>query len=151
MTPQEEKALLLRVATKLVAPQLKQGGFLPFGAILGQNRDVQLLMPKSVKRDVTRDELDKYWTQTIRDAIGSGEYLTVGWCADVREQTKEGGLIPAVFIHVEHVRLFSEDILIKYGKKESGEVVFGEPITEATQHLIFATSSGRSSDRQQSR
>jgi len=43
MTPQEEKALLLRVVTKLAAPQLEQGGFIPFGAILGQNRDVRLL------------------------------------------------------------------------------------------------------------
>lgn len=67
MTPQEEKALLLRVVTKLVTPQLERGGFVPFGAILGQNRNVQLLMPKSVKRDVTRDELVDYWVQTIRN------------------------------------------------------------------------------------
>jgi hypothetical protein len=49
MTPDEAKALLLRVVTKLVAQQLEQVGFMPFGAILGQQRDVQLLMPKSMK------------------------------------------------------------------------------------------------------
>lgn len=140
MTPQEEKALLLRVVTKLVAPKLEQGGFLPFGAILGQNRDVQLLMPKSMKRDVSPDELDNYWVQTIRNAIAAGEYLTVCWCADVREQAQDGTLASALLVHVEHAHSFSEDILIAYRKNESGKVVFDEPRTEATLHQIFSAS-----------
>jgi hypothetical protein len=140
MTPQEEKALLLRVVTKLAAPQLEQGGFIPFGAILGQNRDVQLLMPKSMKRDVARNELDNYWARTIRNAIAAGKYMTVCWCADVRGQTDDGTLIPALLIHVEHAHSFSEDILIAYGKNESGKVVFQEPNTEAIQHQIFSSS-----------
>jgi hypothetical protein len=49
MTPHEQKALLLRIVTKLVVPQSEKGGFIPFGAILGQNRDVQLLMPDGIK------------------------------------------------------------------------------------------------------
>jgi hypothetical protein len=140
MTPEEEKALLLRIVTKLVAPQLEQGGFVPFGAILGQNREVQLLMPKSMKRGVARDELDNYWVQTIRNAIAAGEYMTVCWCADVRGQTDDGTLIPALLIHVEHAHSFSEDILIAYRKNEIGKVVFDEPNSEATQHQIFSSS-----------
>jgi len=140
MTPQEEKALLLRVVTKLVGPKLEQGGFFPFGAILGQNRDVQLLMPKSMKRDVSRDELNSYWVQTIRNAIAAGEYLTVCWCADVREPAQDGTLTPALLIHVENVHSFSEDILIAYRNNERGKVVFDEPRTEATLHQIFSAS-----------
>ena len=140
MTPQEEKALLLRVVTKLVAPKLEQGGFFPFGAILGRNRDVQLLMPKSMKRDVSRDELNSYWIQTIRNTIAAGEYLTVCWCADVREQAQDGTLTPALLIHVENVHSFSEDSLIAYRNNEGGKVVFDEPRTEATLHQIFSAS-----------
>jgi hypothetical protein len=144
MTPQEEKALLIGVVTKLVTPQLERGGFVPFGAILGQNRNIQLLMPESMKRDVTRDELQDYWVQTIRDATTSGEYMTVCWCADVREQTHDGTLVPAVFVHVEHLRSFSENVLITYRKNESGRVIFCESTSEATQHQIFSFSRGPS-------
>src|SRR5260370_31863694 len=102
MTPQEEKALLLRVVTKLAAPHLEKGGFIPFGAILGQKRDVQLLMPKSMKRDVPRNELDNYWARPIRNAIAAGKYMTVCWCADVRGQPDAGPLRPAVLFHFGH-------------------------------------------------
>src|SRR5260370_35420408 len=140
MTPQEEKALLLRVVTKLAATQLEQGGFIPFGAILGQNRDAQLLMPKSMKRDVARDELDNYWARTIRNAIAAGKYMTVCWCADGRERTNDEALITALLFHAEQAYSFSEDILFAYRKSESGKVVFDEPDTEATQHQIFSSS-----------
>jgi hypothetical protein len=76
MNPDEPKALLLRVVTKLAAQQLEQVGFMSFGAILSQKRDVQLLMPKSMKTNVVRDELDTYWAQTIRKAIANGDYTT---------------------------------------------------------------------------
>ena len=136
MTPDEAKALLLRVVTKLVAQQLEQGGFIPFGAILGQKRDVQLLMPKTMKPNVVRDELDRYWAQTIRKAIANGDYTTVCWCADVRGQADDETLIPALLIHAEHAHSFSEDILIAY-RKEGGKIVFDEPNIEPTEHRIF--------------
>jgi hypothetical protein len=139
MTPDEAKALLLRVVTKLVAQQLEQGGFMPFGAILGQKRDVQLLMPKSMKPNVVRDELDTYWAQTIRKAIANGDYTTACWCADVRGQSDDETLIPALLIHAEHAHSFSEDILIAY-RKEGGKIVFDEPTIEPTQHQIFPPS-----------
>jgi hypothetical protein len=140
MTPEEAKALLLRVVTKLVAPQLEQGGFIPFGAILGQKRDVQLLMPKSGKRNVARDELDAYWAQTIRKAIADGDCTTACWCADVRGQTDDETLIPALLIHAEQAHSFSEDILIAHQKNENGKIVFDEPNIEPAQHPIFSPS-----------
>jgi hypothetical protein len=124
----------------LVAPQLERGGFIPFGAILGQNRDVQLLMPKSMKPNVARGELDTYWVKTIRKAIANGECLTACWCADVRGQTDDDTLIPALLIHVEHANSFSEDVLIAYRKNENGKIVFDEANIEPTHHQIFLSS-----------
>jgi hypothetical protein len=46
MTLQEEKELLLRVATQLATKLIGRGGFIPFGATLGPGRNVKLLMPK---------------------------------------------------------------------------------------------------------
>ena len=140
MTPQEEKELLLRVVTKLAGRQIEKGGFIPFGATLGSKRDVRLLMPESMKKEVTRDELDAYWTREIRKAIIGGECKTACWIADVRLQSEEGTLFPAIMVHVEHVGVFSEDILFPYKKEENSAVVFGEPTTEAMQHQIFAAS-----------
>lgn len=140
MTPDEAKALLLRVVTKLVAQQLEQGGFIPFGAILGQQREVQLLMPKSMKRNVTRDELDSYWAQTIRKAIVNGHYKTACWCADVRGQADDETLIPTLLVHVEHEHSFAEDILIAYRRNEGGNIVFDEPNIEPTKYQIFPSS-----------
>jgi hypothetical protein len=140
MTPQEGKELLLRVLIKLVSKQLEEGGFIPYGATLGANRDVQLLMPKGMKRDVTRDELDAYWVRTIRQAVSKGKCKTACWCADVRVQAENGTLLPAVLIHLEHAGMFSEDILCPYRKDESSGVVFGEPTIEETEHQIFTSS-----------
>jgi len=84
--------------------------------------------------------LDTYWVQTIRKAIANGEYLTACWCADVRGQTDDETLIPALLIHVEHAHSFSEDILIAYRKNETGKIVFDEPTVELTQPQIFSSS-----------
>jgi hypothetical protein len=78
---------------KLVTPQLEQGRFIPFGAILGQCRDAQLLVPEGMKRNVMRNELDAYFIQHIRKAIGNGKYVTACWCdgfwrrRDINSQT----------------------------------------------------------------
>ncbi|HYL86312.1 MAG TPA: hypothetical protein VE263_18960 [Candidatus Angelobacter sp.] len=139
MTPQEEKELLLRVVTKLAGKQVEQGGFIPFGATLGSSRNVQLLMPKGMKRDVTRDELDAYWIRELRKATASGECKTACWIADVRMQSEEGVLHPAVMVHVEQAGAFSEDILYPYKNERGSGVTFGEPTSENTEHQIFAT------------
>jgi len=139
MTPLEAKALLIRVMTKLVTPKLEQGGFIPFGALLGQNREVQLLMPKSMKRNVARDGLDTYFVQTIRKAMAGGKYITACWCADVRAQTNGEALIPALLVHIEHADSFSQNILIPYRKNEGGKIAFDEPTSEPTQYQIFSS------------
>ena len=101
MTPQEEKALLLRVVTQLAAKFLLKGGFIPFGATLGPNRNVDLLMPEGMKKDVTRDELYDYFGKELRGAAAGEQRKTACICAHVGEV--EGKvLFPAVLVHVEH-------------------------------------------------
>jgi len=128
------------VSSQLAAKQLAQAGFLPFRATLGTKRDVQLLIPKSMKQDATRDELDAYWAVELRRAAAAGECKTVCSCADVHVPTDEGVLIPAVLIHIEHAEVFSENILYPYQKEQGSEIIFGEPAGEATEHRVFVRS-----------
>lgn len=139
MTPQENKALLLRAVTKLAAKQLANGGLMPFGATLGSKREVQLLVPESIKPDATLEELDAYWTRELGQAAATGECDTVCTCVHVGMQTEEGISVPALLIHIEQMNAFSENILYPYEKAEESDVVFGEPTTEATEYQIFKT------------
>jgi hypothetical protein len=138
MTAQEEKELLLRVVTRLAGMLLAEGGLLPFGGTLGPGRNVKLLRPKSMKRDVTRDELEQYWVRELRKAVATSECKTVCHCADVRVPGGETGLASAILVHVEHADSTSEDILYPYRKDMILGVVFGEPTRVATAHQVFA-------------
>jgi hypothetical protein len=140
MTPQEKKALLLRVVTKLAAQQLENGGLTPFGATLGEKREVQLLVPDRIKPDATLEELDAYWTRELRQAAAKGDCDTVCTCIHVGMQTEEGISVPALLIHIEQADAFSEDILYPYEKGERSEVIFSEPTTEAAEYQIFVPS-----------
>jgi len=137
MTPQEQKDLLLGVVTKLATKRLEEGGFIPFGATLGSKRDVKLLMPKSMKQNVTRDELEAYWIRELRKATAEDACKTACSCADVRVPVGEGELVPALLIHVEHAEGSAEDILYPYRKDESSGIVLGEPTSAAIKHQIF--------------
>ena len=136
MTPQEEKALLLRVVTQLAAKFLLKGGFIPFGATLGPNRNVDLLMPEGMKKDVTRDELDDYFGKELRRAAAGEQRKTACFCAHVGEV--EGRvLFPAVLVHVEHTEAYAEDVLYPYQLNDVPEVVFGNPTIANTDRNIF--------------
>ena len=129
MTPREEKDLLIRVVRKLAITQLIKGGFIPFGATLDSKRHVQLLMPKSMKKNTTRDELQVYWARELKQAAASGACKTVCWCADVRADSDGGALVPAVFVHIEHCDAYAEDIFYPYVNEGSE--------CEVTEHQIF--------------
>ena len=58
MTSQEEKELLLQVVIKLAVKLIGEGGFVPFGAILGPGRKANILMPKNWKENADRGELE---------------------------------------------------------------------------------------------
>jgi|SRR6266446_1083331 len=137
MTPDEEKQLLLRVVLRLAKDQLEKGGFIPFGATLGTKRDVQLLMPKSMKKDVKRDELDAYWNEQFRPFVAGQGCKTVCTCADVCLSGDEGGLVRGVLIHIEHADSAAEDIFAPYTRDENSKVTFGRETREAAERFVF--------------
>jgi hypothetical protein len=53
----------------------------------------QLSVPEGMKRNVVRNELDAYFIQHIRKAIGNGKYASACWCdgiwrrRDINSQT----------------------------------------------------------------
>ena len=127
MTPEEEKALLLRVVVRIAQSRLEKGGFAPFGATLGSSRDVQLLIPETAKTGTMTVELvDAYWKMQMARAIGSGEVRALCTVADVRETDGEK-LVPGVFIHIEHCAGDAEDILYRYAKLANAQIAFQEP------------------------
>src|SRR5437588_12294178 len=96
MTPEEQKDLLLRVVIRVAGQQLESGGLMRFGATLGSERDVKLLMPKSFKKDPTRDEVESYSAQKLRKAIADGSRETASSSADARFPMQDGRLGPGV-------------------------------------------------------
>jgi hypothetical protein len=136
MTPEEQKDFLLRVVIRVAGQQLESGGLMPFGATLGAERDVKLLMPKSFKKDSTRDEVESYWAQELRIAIADGSRETACSCADVRVPMEDGSFVPGVLVHIEHAESSAEDILYPYYNHD-GSVLFREPTRVVTKRHIF--------------
>jgi|SRR5580658_4770481 hypothetical protein len=140
MTPQEQKELLLTVVVRVAVIQLKIGGLFPFGATLGSKRDVKLLTPKSMKKNVSREELDEYWKRELRKSTAEDECKTACWCADVLVPMDDGSLVPAIFVNFEHADGSAEDILYPYRKTEGSDVVLDVPTSATTEHKIFSPS-----------
>jgi hypothetical protein len=137
MTLQEEKQLLLSVVTKLAAKFIGQGGFVPFGAILGPSRKVNLIMPKGWKENTTRDELDAYWSRELKKAITDTGCMTACSCADVRIPIDHGELAPGIFIHMEQAGLPAEDIVYPYRQNGDSEAKLGTPTSVETESRVF--------------
>lgn len=141
MTPQEEKELLLRVVVRVATQQLELGrGFYPFGAILGANRDVQLLMPQSMKTDVREDELKSYWVRELRKAIEQGRatFKTACYCTDVRITLETSELVPAISAHIEHANADAETITYPYCWSHDAKPLLNEPTRSPAEHLVFS-------------
>lgn len=140
MTAHEEKQLMLRVVLGIAKAQLETaGGLTPFGAAMGAKRDVQLLMPKSMKKDVKQDELNSYWGKQLRRVIAGQDCKTVCTCVDVRLPNDQGELVPGVLIHIEHAGSDAEDILVPYTKDKDSKVTFGSETRENSNSFVFVS------------
>ena len=137
MTPQEEIDLLLRVVTRLAQQQLEKGGFIPFGAVLGSNRDVQLLMPTGWKKDSTQDEMEAYWFSELRKQATKDGCKAVCFCADVRVPREAGEYASAVNIYIEHPQAEAANIYYPYRQNAESPIQFGKPATIKTEHHVF--------------
>jgi len=141
MTPHEEKQLLLRVVTRLAATLLPEGGFKTFGAVLvlGPNRKVVLVRPKFVKKGATRQELDTYWAKELKRFALSKHGQTVCWCCDAVLIQEAGSAIPAVLVHIEHPKAYSEDMLYPYSIYDSQASLKAPTIDAAAYHVFTDT------------
>lgn len=137
MTLQEEKDTLLRVVTKLALKMSTEGGFCPFGALMGQDRSAKILMPKGWNKDATRDEVEMYWARELQKSVSETRCRTVCWCADVRFPKENGDFVPFVLIHVEQPSV-AEDMGYPYLKDGDSEVKFGVPTIVQTKAQVFS-------------
>ena len=137
MTAQEQKELLLRVTRGLAEAQLKGGGIFPFGATLGTGRDVTMLAPKSVKKDVSIEEVSRHFSKLIAEAAAKTQLVAACYCADVRMTSTTGTLAPALFIHIEQPNGTSEDFAYPYAVGADSKMVFGEPTVVDAHREIF--------------
>ena len=129
MTAREEMDLLLRIASQVAQKMLESGGLRHFGTILGSKRDVQVLMPKSVKENVSLEELVSYWRREIGTAAAKAEWRVVACCtfaAELRDDNSFGG--SALVIHIEHCdkRTEAEDVAYKYQGSRGSKIILGE-------------------------
>ena len=137
MTPREEIDLLLRVVTRLAQKQLGEVGFIPFGAVLGSNRDVQLLMPEGWKKDCTRDEVEEYWYAELKKHTAKDGCRVACFCADVGVPMEAGEYVSAVYVHIEHPQAEAANVFYPYRKNSDSHVEFGQPTTVKTDHHVF--------------
>ena len=144
MSPLEEKDLLVRVAVRVAETQLEKGGIIPFGATLGEGRDVQLLIPNSASGNMTIEIVDAYWRKQMAKAIESGNVKALCTVADVRVTDSQGKLVPGVFIHVEHSAGHAEELLYHYAKGENAAVTFLQVTREPTTLQYFASTNNAS-------
>jgi hypothetical protein len=145
LSPLEERDLLLRVAVRIAQTQLEKGGIIPFGATLGEGRDVQLLIPNGAKRNTTIEIVDAYWRKQMAKAIEGGNVKALCTVADVRVADSNGKLVPGVFIHIEHSAGGAEELLYHYAKDENAAVTFIEVKREPTilQYFLSANDASR--------
>lgn len=139
MAKRQDIELLLRVVTQFVEKQLTPAGILPFGAALGSKRDVQVLVPKTMKPDVQMPELDAYWKRELAKPIAAGGCKAVCYCVDLRvKPSGEGAHSQVVFIHIEDSEGYAEDVLYAYNFTND-KLVLGDPCVERSDQRIFSS------------
>lgn len=133
MLPQEEKDLLIRVVSQVAQKQLETGGQMHFGALLGPKRDVQLLMPESIKKDASWEELRTYWKRQLGAVAAKIDWRAISYCTfgtSLNEAGHKSGNV--LVIHVEHSALPAETVFYPYTGSRGNPITLGEPTREVT-------------------
>lgn len=126
MTAREEMDLLIRVTSEVAQKMLESGGLMHFGTVLGSKRDVQVLMPKSMKKEVAWHELEAYWK---REIASKTDWRAIACCTFVTElQQEDHKAKPTFFIHLEHfdVSMGAEDVAYQYHASRGQKITLRE-------------------------
>ena len=137
MSSDEEKDLLLRTAADVALVQLQRGPFLPFAVILGSKRNARTLFTQDLEPDATREEIEQYWAHEIRQAIIAGDTRVVCYCIHVRVRVAEGGTLPCILIHVEHVEGGADNFAFPVRKDQNLNFILGERMYQAADRVLF--------------
>jgi hypothetical protein len=138
MKPAERKQLLLSSVMQLIEKGLAGQGLRMFGAVLGDGREIKLLVPKTIKENASLDEVDEYWMEQLRSNIGVGGDEIACYCTDLSLATEDGQPIAsAVLIYVEQACAKAEYHCYPYQRCPES-VALGEPTIEQTPNRLWA-------------
>ncbi len=104
---------------------------------LGSKRNAKTLFTSDLEPDASREEIEQYWAHELREAIVPGDTRTVCYCIHVRVPVSEGGTLPCVLIHVEHVEGGADNFAFPVRKDENSNFVLGRPMYQATERVLF--------------
>jgi hypothetical protein len=95
-----------------------------------------------MKKYPTRDELEAYWINQLQESVtkSQGDSKAAFFCVAVLIPAKDGKMVPAVIVYLDHTTAGAEDIFYPYWKDERSKFVLGEPISSPAAHRIFISS-----------
>lgn len=137
MSAFEEKDLLLRSAADVALLQLQRGAFLPFAVTLGSARNAKTLFTSDLEPDASREEIEQYWAQELSESVVPGDTRAVCYGIHVRVRVAEGGTLPCILIHLEHVDGGADNFAFPVRKDENGNFVLGQPMHQAAERVLF--------------
>ena len=138
MNVREEIQLVLKIVLKHARKQLEEeGGFQAFGATLGSDRDVLMLLPESQPDDADFADVREHWYRALRKAIDDGGCRTVAWCCNVKAPGENDTRVPAVLVHVEHVESHAWDMYFPFATDSASKVLYGEQTELAVNCVLF--------------
>lgn len=137
MSALEEKDLLLRSAADVALLQLQRGAFLPFAVTLGSTRNAKTLFTSDLEADATREEIEQYWAHELREEIVPGDTRAVCYGIHVRVRVAEGGTLPCILIHLEHVQGGADNFAFPVRKDENGSFVLDRPMSQPAARVLF--------------
>jgi hypothetical protein len=134
---EEENDLLLRAAADVGLLQLRRGSFLPFAAVLGAKRNAQTIFTDELEPDAGKEEIEQYWAGELSTHIVPGETRAVCYCIHLHVRVAEGGTLPCILIHLEHVQGGAENCAFPVRKDENLKFVLGQPMSQPAERVLF--------------
>lgn len=123
---------------QLVHKELAGQGLRSFGAVMSKSREMQVLVPESMKEGATLEELDNYWVKQLRSALASADYGAACYVTDVRVASPEGQLIsPGVLLFIEEAGANAEYHFYVYEKRQDSTIAMRKPNVEPTPNRLF--------------
>jgi len=136
-----DNAILTKISNAAVGFAMiciEKESFLPFAIRLNDKNVATINVPKSMKTDVTREELREYWKRELMASLANADILAVCTVCDVRLPDEK--MRSAMFMHIEHVEGESWELL-HYYERNGAEVVITEVQCDESAGWLFPSKS----------